>query len=441
MLRPIYQRAAHFAVALALAERAALAQTPGPSAAPAPGGLTLMDVLRSAVERHPLVDAARARVGAARGARMTAGTLPNPILSYQVENVGFPGRTTPVASVRETQTFATLPLEPLWQRSPRVHRANEDVLASEARLTLARREVAIDAARAFFRLALAQVNAAAAAEAREGLDSLVRYTTARVNEGATAEGDLIRLQVERDRAATAAVTRQVELVRAQSVLAPYLSDSVRVGALPRAIVAVDDAVVLARRSLPPAETFAARVLTARPDVVAARAQARGAAAELTLQHTLLVRQLGATFGAKSTGGTYSMMAGLSAPLPMFDQNRGEVQRADGERSAAERELAWTERLATAEVAGAYEAARLFTTQVAALDGQLLTRAAQARGIAVAAYQEGAGSLLQVIDATRTLADARATYYEALFARAESLLALYAAAGFDPADAMTIGGTR
>src|SRR5207247_9495499 len=98
-------------------------------------------------------------------------------------------------------------------------------------------------------------------------------------------------------------------------------------------------------------------------------------------------------------------------------------------------------LATAEVAGAYEAARLFTTQVAALDGQLLTRAAQARGIAVAAYQEGAGSLLQVIDATRTLADARATYYEALFARAESLLALYAAAGFDPADAMTIGGTR
>ena len=399
--------------------------------------LTLDEVVRAAVLRHPLIDAAAARVDAARGMRRTAGVLPNPVLTWQVENAPLPGKVATAGITRETSTFATLPLEPLWQRGPRVRRAAEDVRAAEADLVLARRMVALDAARAFFRAALAQVSVHAVADVEDGLDSLVRYSEARVKEGAAAEGDLIRLHVERDRVATERVLLEMEWARARGALIPMLDDSARGRSLLAVQVADSDSPPGSSGPLEPLSVFSTRALSARPDVLASRARALAAGAESSVQRTLFIRQLGATFGSKSVDGASTMIAGLSMPFPLFDQNRGEMQRARGERVAAERELAWTERQALAEVAGAYESARLMTTPVAALQSRFLSGAAENRRIAVAAYQEGAAPLLQVIDATRTLADARMTYARALHARLVSLLELYAAAGLDPVAALTV----
>lgn len=167
---------------------------------------------------------------------------------------------------------------------------------------------------------------------------------------------------------------------------------------------------------------------ARPDLAAWRARSEAASAEVSAQRTLTVRQVGATVGTKRRGGATSLLLGLSLPLPLFDQNRGEVQRATGERSAAEQELAWAERQAIAEVEAAYEAAQLLTEQVDYLRGTFLARAEESRRIALAAYQEGAVSLLQVLDASRTLGDARLTYYRTTFAQRLSLLELNAAVG-------------
>ena len=130
-----------------------------------------------------------------------------------------------------------------------------------------------------------------------------------------------------------------------------------------------------------------------------------------------------------------MIAGLSLPIPLFDRNQGEVRRAAAERTAVERELAWVERTATAEVAGAYAAAGVLGAAVAALPPNSLERAAQARRIALEAYREGAAPLLHVIDATRTLAEARLSHYRALFALRQGLLELYALAGLDPGAAL------
>ena len=99
-----------------------LAQTGRPEASSDQTPLTLSTVLQRAVAQHPLVEAARARVAGARGARLTARTFGNPILTYQVENAAFPGRAAPLGVDREVSTFATFPLEPFFQRRPRVRR-------------------------------------------------------------------------------------------------------------------------------------------------------------------------------------------------------------------------------------------------------------------------------------------------------------------------------
>ncbi len=424
---------------LSLVVALATARSTHAQGARSPDALTLDAVVRAALARNPLIAAAEARVRAARGSRTTAGALPNPVAGYDVQNAAFPGGDTPAGLIRENSITATLPLDQLWQRRSRVRGADADVRAAEADLASTRRTVVVEAARAFDRAALAQVGSRGAADVEAGLDSLLRFNRTRVTEGATAEGDLIRLEVERMRVGTERALQEAELARARAALAPYFVTEGAVAPvaseLQNELQAGGGSTAAGAATLPAFEALSAGALTSRPDVQAARARAQSAAQGAALQRSLFVRQLGATFGTKSSGGAHSMIAGLSVPIPLFDQNRGEVQRARGEQTAAEQELAWAERRAAADVRGAYDAARVLSDQRRRLDAGFLSKAEESRRVAVVAYQEGAAPLLTVIDATRTLADARLTYYRALFAEREGLLDLYAAAGLDPLAAL------
>ena len=91
----------------------------------------------------------------------------------------------------------------------------------------------------------------------------------------------------------------------------------------------------------------------------------------------------------------------------------------------------------AEVSGAYEVARRLSAQLVALRGTFLSRADESSRLTLAAYQEGGATLLQALDASRTLASARLVYSRAHFAHRESLVDLKVAAGYDPRD----GGSR
>jgi outer membrane protein, heavy metal efflux system len=400
---------------------------------------TFEEVIRAAIARHPLVEAARARLTAAQGGRVTAGALPNPVATYWVENSSFPGQELPFGVSREASTYLTLPLEPFFQRGPRIRRAEQEVKAADADLAAARRQVALDAAQAFFRVALAQVAVEATEENRKGLEHLVLYNQSRVQEGATPEVDLIRAQVELDRAATDAVLAEVDLGRSRAALWPFLSAS-SPSRLFRVVLPSPPA---AGARMPSVADFQVQAQERRPELLAGRARVASANAEAGYQRRLALRQLGASFGFKSissgnsaTPGSNSMVAGISISVPLFDRNRGEVQRASGEMVAAQQDLAWKERTVAAGVQAAYDAAQQLSSQVSRLQGTFLNRASEADQITLAAYQEGGASLLQVLDASRSLAEARLTYYRALFAERQSVFELALAAGHEPADALT-----
>ena len=95
---------------------------------------TLEGVLKSALAQHPLVEAAQARVAAAQGGRVTAGTFPNPVGTLWVENATFPGQRQVPGVTRETSTYFTLPLEPCSSARRGVRSADETVKAAGADL-------------------------------------------------------------------------------------------------------------------------------------------------------------------------------------------------------------------------------------------------------------------------------------------------------------------
>ena len=88
---------------------------------------------------------------------------------------------------------------------------------------------------------------------------------------------------------------------------------------------------------------------------------------------------------------------------------------------------------SAEVSGAYEAARLLTERTTAMASDtsgFLARADDARRIALGAFREGAVPLFQVIDAARAWGEARLSYYRILYAQHQGVAALVFAEGGD-----------
>ena len=133
-------------------------------------------------------------------------------------------------------------------------------------------------------------------------------------------------------------------------------------------------------------------------------------------------------GNKRIGDINTVMAGLSLPIPLFDLNRGEVQRANAERTAAEQEFAWQALQVKSDLEAAHQVALAFTRQLSTLEPSFLDRAAESRQVTQTAYEEGAASLVDVLNATRAYGEARLTYFRLLHAQRESMIDLAIAAG-------------
>lgn len=390
--------------------------TAGGSPAELRSSLTIDSVISIVQRTNPRVSAAIASLTGARGARSTAGRWTNPTLTYQVENTAFPGQAAPSGMDRETSAFAMLPLEPAYQLRSRIAVANAEVRVASANANMMRRDVTLEAVSAFYSTAFAGVEVAALDDNRAWVDSLIRYTGARVKEGAAAEVDLIRLEVERDKAETDLALARVELARSRANLASLLgTDNFEV------VIPTEESSQSATSSrLQEALVAAKRV---RPEIVAADARVDAASAGASLERNSVVHELALMTGVKSTGGTRTMMAGVSFPLPVFNQNRGDIQRAEAEKRVAKFDRETAERRVVADVTATVAAVETLSAQLERMHDGLIKRAEEARRVAEGAYREGATPLTQVLEAARALTDSRQLYYRALFARDQALIEL------------------
>jgi outer membrane protein TolC len=108
-----------------------------------------------------------------------------------------------------------------------------------------------------------------------------------------------------------------------------------------------------------------------------------------------------------------------------------VQRATAERVAAEQELAWATRTVSAEIQTSFAAAERLRARAADMQHIVVERAESARAVALAAYREGATTVLQVLDASRALAEARLSSARLLLAERESRFDVLIGSGSDP----------
>lgn len=330
------------------AERPPIAPAPrtearedGPSAAlPAPRGpLSLDDCVRLAGRDTPGLVEFAFRLAEARAALTGAGVWPNPVLAWQVQDVGRGDEVLHQATV-------SWPVLSGWTRGARQDVARADLRRAQADLQDQRRRLRVEVAIAYYGLLAAEDLTDLEAEAGDLADELARLVELRV-----AAGDASPLEGKRARVeALAARANAREAVRRRDLERLALATALGLDA-PRSLEVVrawpTDAPIGAAAPWP---ALRARALEARPDLQAARAQMeRGAAsAALEERRALPLEQLTASVGLRQSAHTGGFF-GLSLPLPLFDRNQSARERARADEVRAATHLALARRAAELEL--------------------------------------------------------------------------------------------
>ena len=382
---------------------AASASVPLRAAEPpsAPPPLSLSDVLRGAAERAPLAAEAEARRAAAEADAAKARRFPNPEASFRVENWRRGSEARPFEAGTDLDVVAEL-AQPLPVFGSWSARKGETAALARAAGAVARGEreaLLLESARLYLAALRGRDLVAALAESRDVLGTMVATMEKRVAEGWSAEGDLLKLRAERERAETLLSRATLERDEAAARLAALLGEE----------TPVDPARLSRPAPAPPPdgapEALAREAAAARPAVVEAREALEAARAALRLEKALRAPEPSLSAGYKRTGGLDTALAGVSFPLPLFDANGAGVARAAARVRGAEARLRAAELEAAADVAARLRAARAYAERTARTETELLAAALGARSAARAAFREGASEVLPLVDAERVTAEA------------------------------------
>ncbi len=366
--------------------------------------LTLDAAIERAVQADPGIRAAAAGVDAARGGVRQARVRPNPELSAEVENFngrddlrGFSGAETTFSLSQEVELGG--------QRGARIRLADRELHGAELDRALRGLDLIRDVQTAYFD-ALAAQELVLIAEERlataEALNASVvrRVAAARdpLMAGARAEAGLSEARIALTRA-------QADAINARARLASFIG--------------ADDGFTLipADFALPRARDHEHDTVgDASPDIARLAVERDRFGAAASVERSLAWQNPTLSFGYRrfeDRSGDGALVAGVSVPLGIFNRNQGSIARARADQRRAELELEAGRRVLGREYAALERAIAAGAVAVQSTEDSVIPQAERALALAQEGYDRGAFSYLDVLDAQRSLSDARQTRVESL----------------------------
>ena len=388
----------------------------------APGALTLEQAIDRFMQRNLAVEAARFRVDVARAEQIAARLWPNPTLTLAAENLKIAGPTA-AGDLYEVSGTLAQPLQRPATRRLRTEVGDLGVALAEAQLAEVLRLRLAEVKRAFLEALLARYALEAAEENQRGFEELVRFNQVRFEEGAIAEGELLKTRLERVKFDSALTHARLALRQATVKVLGLLGESEFEGTTISGEFAFQPGVI----DLPALREGALRFA---PSIRVAESTLQLTERRVALEETRRGPEVSPFAGFKRVGPDSTVLLGIAIPLPVFDRNQAGQARARAEAQIARTEVAQARTKVLTDVELAYAAWQSAQRRVLAFQRELLPQAEEVRAIAEAAYKEGAIELLALLEAERTRADIRQQYAQALFDQQVSLVLLESAAGMD-----------
>ncbi|MBV4507469.1 TolC family protein [Pseudomonas sp. BW13M1] len=362
-------------------------------------GLSLDQALDAAFAQNPDFAAIGREIGIAEGERRQAGLIPNPELSWEVEDTR---RDTSTTTVTLSQA-----LELGGKRGARIEVAEAGQAIARLELERQRNSLRADVIQAFHAALRAQTALDLAQQSQALTERGLRVVEGRVRAGQSSPVEATRAQVQLAQAEAAVRRARTERGVANQALARLTgSAEARFERL--------DASNLSPGPAPQSEPLLAKVEQTAEWRLAAAQIERGDAS-LGSEKAQRIPNLTVSLGSQYSREERERVnvVGLSMPLPLFDRNQGNVLAA-ARRADQARDLrnAVDLRLRS-ETRSALEQWGTAMGEVQAYDRTILPAAQQAVDTATRGFEMGKFAFLDVLDAQRTLIEARGLYLEAL----------------------------
>jgi cobalt-zinc-cadmium efflux system outer membrane protein len=405
---------------MALASASLCAQSP----------LGIQQIVAEALARNLSLLARRYDITIAEARLLQARLRPNPLVNVEnnflnllgAGSVSGGGATGPP----ETTSVLYWEVETGGKRRLRSEAARQAAAAAEAGFLEARRLLILEVQNAFLDLVLAKENARTLREILETFENLVKINQTRYEAGEIARVELLRSEVAalqfRNQLRGAELRVRQEAVRLQWLMG-------RPAPAPDLDVAAEF-----RRDEPVEglEELIEAALAARPDLAALRREVERLDAEVRLQkaQALPNLQFGFSHHKQYVGPFPGQTVGFrfEIPLPLWNRNQGEIERARQEREQAAARLRALEQQIRAEAVSAWERHLTARRLLGSIEQEMIARAMRVRETIEFAYRRGEASFIDLLDAQRTLLETMQGYNEARVEYARTLYLLDAIAG-------------
>lgn len=380
--------------------------------------LTLAETERLLATNNRELLSARRAVESAEAQRSIAGARPNATLSLNSSSINTnPGIGAGPLYNKQIDTVIRIdqPFERGNKRELRLDAAAGLERAAQNDSLDALRQQLAAARGAYYDLKQAQEKLGVLGENAQLFASTFSAAKARLKAGDLAPADVAKVQVDFERAQNDARAARSELLRAQTALA-YMLGLEREAQELRAA----DGWPAVQRADPVALEGA---IEGRPDILAAKARVDAAEKMLELAKAQRTRDI--TVGAqfeRFPGNLPVNSVGFGISVPIFNGNdfSGDISKAEVDRYSAVDGLGKARAIASGELLRAAGELDGAAERVERFDSSLLAAAGRSAQAAEFAFERGAISVLEVLDARRTL---RAVQLEALAARTDFAKAL------------------
>ncbi|MBH3428962.1 TolC family protein [Pseudomonas alkylphenolica] len=371
--------------------------------------LTLDNALQSAQANNPELAAARWGIDIAEGDRRQAGVLPNPELSWEMEDTRNGSQTT---TVSVSQMF-----ELGGKRGARLGVAGQDAQLAGLELERQRNALRAEVIGAYQAAVQAQEGLQLARQSLDLSERALRVVQGRVKAGSASPVEATRAQVQLSEV-------RLELGRAEQALTVTYQQLAAATGAPTATFSRVDGVGSEDPDLP-SRTQLMQRLEQTPDMRLARVQIDQREAALDLARTQRIPDLTVSVGSQysETERERVNVVGVSLPIPLFDRNQGNVLAAARRADQARDQRNGAELRLRSEVIQALAQWRTAAQEVEDFDRSILPSAQQAVDAATRGFERGKFAFLDVLDAQRTLVAARLQYLQAQAQRSEARVRL------------------
>ncbi|MBU6480314.1 MAG: TolC family protein [Nitrospirae bacterium] len=385
-------------------------------------------IIAQALARNPTVSLAEGHIDYSRGQQVAAGAYPNPTVTGntgvgEIRDVGRADIQQSLARQTLTEYNMTVgqPLEWPSMLAARQQAADAGLATANAGLLEARLHLIAQVKVAFSDLLMAQQDAGLARQNLETVEGVARIVKARVKSGEAPQFESIKAEVE-------VLKARQDLARAENMVRinRVALDTLTGGALGLSYTIEGEFIGMPQDLQ--IDALMARMMERHPTIQRLLKSVQQSDWKIEFERQSRVPNVTVNGRYWREIGREAWQGGLSVPIPTWYRRQGEIASALGTKRREEAELLRARNELARAVYQYYLDARTTAELIDVFNKGLLKQAQEALRLAQFSFQQGASSLLEVLDAQRVQRQILMDYVQARYQLSVSLAQLERAVG-------------